>query len=119
MKSANRVAPNPSLEEDGRSYKKTSSPFKKWLRFMASAMALPIGYLILPVSCCVINPMVAVAMDLEESPAQERDQHADPCQWSMEKIGMNLAGMFIGIASCATCCCCCAGCCTLEPNDVF
>ena len=73
------------------------------LKWIASMLTLPIGYVWLPVSCCFINPMIKIA---HPQLIEELNNAPHP----QNKMIINLVGMMSGAVSLVSCGCCCCGC---------
>lgn len=83
--------------------KKSSKKTKIIKRWLISFIGFPLAYIMLPVSCCVRNPVAKVLFD------EEHDNN---------KITENIITGCFGVSTLALCCgCCCGYCGEVDPID--
>lgn len=91
---------------------------KKWTRMMASIVAFPLGYIMLPISCCVISPAVKYAHPNMVADVENEKLRAN-ASLGLHNFAANISGMVMGCCTILTCGCCCGCCCTHSPDDIY
>ena len=100
---------------------KKESGFKKWTRVMSSAISFPLGYLWIPVSCCIIMPTVRYAHPTMIRGLERKDT-TDTTNVETkvaQTFAANLSGMLMGCMTASTMCCCCGCACTQSPDEIY